>query len=43
MNWLTDLDSDHSLYEVADECIEWVMESYYLIQAEQKQGEHLDD
>ncbi|WP_269077859.1 hypothetical protein [Endozoicomonas montiporae] len=37
MNWLTNLNKDHSLYKVADECLQRVMESYYLIQTEQKE------
>ena len=36
MSWLTNLNKDHSLYKVADECLQRVMESYYLIQTEQK-------
>lgn len=31
MNWLINLPSDHALYPVLDECLEYSMESYYLI------------
>ncbi|WOG25415.1 hypothetical protein [Endozoicomonas sp. 8E] len=43
MNWLTQLNTEHTLYSVADECIENTSESYYLIIAEQKQESHPDD
>ncbi|WP_257254857.1 MULTISPECIES: hypothetical protein [unclassified Endozoicomonas] len=43
MNWLTQLDTEHTLFAVADECIENTSESYYLIIAEQKQESHPDD
>jgi hypothetical protein len=43
MNWLTQLNNDHTLYEVADECLGHMSESYYMIIAEQKQESHPDD
>ncbi|WP_256484814.1 hypothetical protein [Endozoicomonas sp. 4G] len=43
MNWLTQLNTEHTLYAVADECIEHLSESYYLVITEQKQESHPDD
>lgn len=43
MNWLTNLNKDHSLYKVADECLQRVMESYYLIQTGQKEKDKKKD
>lgn len=43
MNWLTQLNTDHTLFEVADECLENAAESYYVLISEQKQESHPDD
>ncbi len=37
MNWLNDLDKENPLYALADECLEHVVESYYLIFSDKPQ------
>ncbi len=36
MNWLNELEPDHSLYHVAEECKEFIAESYYIVTSEQE-------
>ncbi len=43
MNWLTNLNNEHALFDVASECIENTMESYYLIQADHPTREEQED
>lgn len=43
MDWLNDLETEHALYDVADECKEFIAESYYLLISEQQQDVVLDD
>lgn len=38
MNWLNELEAEHVLYHVAEECKELIAESYYIVISEQKDG-----
>ena len=43
MDWLSDLEAEHALFDVAEECKEFMAESYYLLISEQQQDVVLDD
>ena len=43
MDWLNQLETEHALYDVVEECKEFTVESYYLLIAEQKPQAFLDD
>ena len=42
MDWLNSLDTEHALYEVAEECKEFMAESYYLLISEQHSEKQQD-
>ena len=39
LDLLTELNSDHALYEVADECMSHLSESYYMVISDQKESQ----
>ncbi|WP_299726951.1 hypothetical protein [uncultured Endozoicomonas sp.] len=43
MDWLSDLDTEHALFDVAEECKEFMAESYYLLISEQQSESLLED
>ena len=43
MDWLSELETEHALFDVAEECKKLMAESYYLLISDQQQGNVLDD